>query len=572
MVGESMSGASRTGFFLGVRGKILSLFGICTAVTLGAAAAGLWQLSASIDVFDREVMLSQSNAVAVVGMEADFKKQVQEWKDTLLRGKNPEAFTKHWTNFEARERDVSKAADQLTRSIPDAEAQQLVAQFLNAHRTMGEAYRRGLQQFRDRDFDSTVGDKAVAGIDRAPTELLSKARQRLVALAATQAQEATVSARRTFWTTSLLLGLVTSAAIAIFLIAIQRGISRPLTRVVDVISDLAKGNTAVELSASSRRDEIGALINAVRIFKQHMLEGDRLRGEQEQLKRQSEADRKAVLARIAGEFEAAIGNIVGSVSSASAELTAAAGKLSREAESSQALSTRVAASSEEASAYVESVAAAMEEMTVSIGEIGQQVHESSRIAGEAVDQVRATDERMAKLAQAASRIGDVTQLITTIAEQTNLLALNATIEAARAGEAGKGFAVVAQEVKQLASQTAKATNEISSQIAEMQAATQASVGAIKGIGGTIGRVSEIATTIAAAVEEQGAATEEISRNIQQAAAGTTQVAANVSDVEQGATRTGAASTQVLSAAESLSAQSASLKSEVNKFLETVRAA
>jgi methyl-accepting chemotaxis protein len=301
---------------------------------------------------------------------------------------------------------------------------------------MGGAYRRGLQQFREHGFDSTVGDKAVAGIDRAPTELLTKAKQRLVSLAATQAQEATLSAHRTSWMTGLLLGLVTSAAIAIFLVAIQRSISRPLTRVVDVLSDLAKGNTAVELSASTRRDEIGALINVVRIFKEHMLEGDRLRGEQEQLKVQSEADRKAVLARIAGEFEAAIGNIVGSVSTASAELTAAAGTLSREAESSQTLSTRVAASSEEASANVQSVAAATEEMTVSIGEIGQRVQESSRIAGEAVDQVRTTDERMAKLAQAASRIGDVTQLITSIAEQTNLLALNATIEAARAGEAG----------------------------------------------------------------------------------------------------------------------------------------
>ena len=163
-------------------------------------------------------------------------------------------------------------------------------------------------------------------------------------------------------------------------------------------------------------------------------------------------------------------------------------------------------------------------MAASIAEIGRQVQESSQISGEAVGQAQKTDERITKLAQAASRIGDVTQLITTIAEQTNLLALNATIEAARAGEAGKGFAVVAQEVKQLAAQTAKATSEISGQIAEMQAATQDSVTAIKEIGGTIGRISEIATTIAAAVEEQGAATQEITRNIQQAATGTAQVA------------------------------------------------
>ncbi len=567
-----MGGASTPGLSLGVRGKILSLFAICTVFTLAAAGTGLWQLSASLDTFDRVVMPSQANAVAVVAMEADFKKQVQEWKDTLLRGKNPEAFQKHWSNFEARESDVRTGTERLSRSLSDAEAKQLVVQFLAAHQSMGEAYRRGLQQFREHDFDSAVGDKAVAGIDRAPTELLTKAKQRLVAVAAASAQEATERAHRTSWTTALLLAVVTAAAVVTFLIVIQRGISRPLTRVVGVLGDLASGNTAIALDASMRRDEIGALINTVQIFKERMIETDRLRGEQEHLKAHAEAEKKAVLGRIADDFEVAVGTIVRSVSSASAELTAAAGTLTQQAESGRTLSARVASASEEASANVQSVATATEEMTASIGEIGQRVQESSRIAGEAVDQVRTTDVRMGKLAQAANRIGDVTQLITTIAEQTNLLALNATIEAARAGAAGKGFAVVAQEVKQLAAQTAKATSEISTQIAEMQAATLDSVGAIKGIGGTIGRVSEIATTIASAVEEQGAATGEISRNIQQAAAGTTQVAASISDVEQGATRTGAASAQVLSAAQLLAEQSGRLKAEVDKFLGTVRAA
>ena len=173
---------------------------------------------------------------------------------------------------------------------------------------------------------------------------------------------------------------------------------------------------------------------------------------------------------------------------------------------------------------------------------------------------------------AASRIGDVVKMITAIAEQTNLLALNATIEAARAGEAGRGFAVVASEVKALASQTAKATDEIGTQIAAMQTATQDSVGAIKEIGGTIGRISEIAATIAAAVEEQGAATKEIARNVQQAAQGTTQVATNITDVNRGAAETGAASSQVLTSARSLASESNRLKLEMTKFLETVRAA
>jgi methyl-accepting chemotaxis protein len=211
-------------------------------------------------------------------------------------------------------------------------------------------------------------------------------------------------------------------------------------------------------------------------------------------------------------------------------------------------------------------------MAASVAEIARQVHESSQIANEAVHQAEKTDARINELSQAAGRIGDVVQLITDIAAQTNLLALNATIEAARAGEAGRGFAVVASEVKALAAQTAKATEEIGTQIASMQAATQDSVTAIKDISGTINRISEIASTIAAAVEEQGAATQEISRNVQQAAAGTTEVASNITDVNQGAAETGSASTQVLSSAQSLSNESNHLKLEVEKFLITVRAA
>jgi methyl-accepting chemotaxis protein len=207
-----------------------------------------------------------------------------------------------------------------------------------------------------------------------------------------------------------------------------------------------------------------------------------------------------------------------------------------------------------------------------VGEIIRQVHESSKIAGEAVRQAERTDARIGELSQAASRIGDVVKLITAIAGQTNLLALNATIEAARAGEAGRGFAVVASEVKSLAMQTAKATEEIGTQIAGMQSATHESVAAIKEISATIGRVSEIANTIAAAVEEQGAATQEISRNVQEAAKGTAHVARNIADVNHGAAETGSASAQVLSSAKALAGEGNKLKVEVDKFLHTVRAA
>jgi methyl-accepting chemotaxis protein len=286
----------------------------------------------------------------------------------------------------------------------------------------------------------------------------------------------------------------------------------------------------------------------------------------------AEAERTAAVRRLADEFERTVGNIIETVSLSSTKLEAAANSLTKTADTTQQLSTVVASASEEASANVSSVASATEDMTASIHEISRQVQQSSRIAGDAVKQAEQTDARIKELSSAAHRIGDVVKLINSVAEQTNLLALNATIEAARAGEAGKGFAVVAQEVKALAAQTAKATEEIRSQITGMQTATKESVAAIKEIGGTIGRISEIASTIAAAVEQQGATTQEISHSVGEAAKGTAQVAINITNVNRGASETGVSSAEVLSSARSLATESARLKLEVHRFLEMVRAA
>jgi len=365
-------------------------------------------------------------------------------------------------------------------------------------------------------------------------------------------------------------GLLIAGAIVFFA---SRSITVPLRGIVSAMRRLAEGDFAVVLPGLGHKNEIGEISGAVEAFKVKAREkAEREAAEKAELDRQAAAERRAAMLKLADDFEASVGGVIEMVSSAATELEASAGTLTRTADTTQQLSTAVAAASEEASTNVQSVASATEELSSSVTEIGRQVQESSRIAGEAVDQAHRTDERITKLAHAAGRIGDVTALITTIAEQTNLLALNATIEAARAGEAGKGFAVVAQEVKQLAAQTAKATNEITTQIAEMQSATQDSVAAMKEIGGTIVRISEIATTIASAVEEQGAATQEITRNVQQAAAGTTQVASNITDVSRGSAETGSASSQVLSSAQSLANESNRLKLEVDRFLTTVRAA
>ena len=359
---------------------------------------------------------------------------------------------------------------------------------------------------------------------------------------------------------------------SIVAVLIARSIVGPLGAMTRAMGQLAGGDLAVEVPSRGKADEIGDMAKAIDVFKDNMIETERLRAEQIQIEARQAETRKADMVRLADQFEQAIGEIVDTVSSAASELETSAGTLTATATRAQDLSTEVQSASQEASANVQAVASATEQLSSSVTEIARQVQESARIAGDAVTQASRTNNRVSELSKAAARIGDVVELISTIAGQTNLLALNATIEAARAGEAGRGFAVVASEVKALAEQTAKATGEIAQQVSGIQAATEESVGSIREISDTIARLSEISSTVAAAVEEQGAATQEISRNVQQAARGTQRVSTNIGDVQHGASETGSASAQVLSAARSLSSDSSRLKVEVAKFLSTVQAA
>ena len=373
----------------------------------------------------------------------------------------------------------------------------------------------------------------------------------------------------TMMTIAAVLGALLVLALTMLIV---RSVTKPLRSVTDTLTSLAEGKPDVTINHTDRYDEIGSIARTIGVFKTNSLERRRLEAERKTAESESVQKRKAELQSFVDEFQATVGGIIENVLHSSGAFENAAQKLTETARTTAHLSKESADASTQASEHVRNAAAASEELTSSIAEISRRVQESNGIATDAVKQATATDERMADLSRAGDRIGDVVKLITSIAEQTNLLALNATIEAARAGEAGRGFAVVAQEVKNLAGQTAKATDEISSHIVNMQSATQESVSAIKAIGQTIERINDIATSIAAAVDQQGAATKEIAKSVQAAANVTTEVASNVGDVAAGANRTGETSDEIFKSAQVLSGESLHLKAEVARFLDGVRAA
>ncbi|MFT7570012.1 MAG: methyl-accepting chemotaxis protein [Paracoccaceae bacterium] len=401
----------------------------------------------------------------------------------------------------------------------------------------------------------------------------------------------------------LIIGLVlaTIGGVSVLSFVVVRGISKPVTRLTEITEKLADGELETEIDIPESRDEVGRLVKQVKVFKENLLAVSKMQAEQAESakagfenERKAEAEKRAAeekataernrleeeaaakrrqdMLDLAESFEASVGGVIEAVSSAASELQSSSEAMSTTADETSAQSSSAAAATEEASANVQTVAAAAEELSSSIDEISRQVSKSSSVAQSAVDRARHTNDKVQGLSVAALKIGEVVELINDIASQTNLLALNATIEAARAGEAGKGFAVVATEVKSLADQTAKATDDIGGQINEIQSATNEAVEAIGGISEVIAEISEISSSIASAVEEQGASTREISSNVQQAAQGTQEVSSSMAEVTQAAGQTGSAASQVNAAADKLSVQATSLRSSVDDFLNSVRAA
>jgi methyl-accepting chemotaxis protein len=372
---------------------------------------------------------------------------------------------------------------------------------------------------------------------------------------------------------NLILGVTVILLAGVFLaLMLGRGLSRPLTAITATMNYLSTGHTEVTIPGSERSDELGTIAKAVLVFKDSMIETERLKVEQELRKQRAAEERRAAVLDLAARFESNIGGVVKAVAAAATELQSTAQSMAATSEETTRQASTVAVASEEATANAHNVASATEELSASIREIGEQVARSSGMIGDAVLQASQSNEQVRSLTDAAVKIGDVVKIISDIAGQTNLLALNATIEAARAGDAGKGFAVVASEVKALANQTARATEQIGEQIKAIQDASRTSARSIQAIAETIGRVNETSTTIAAAIEQQGAATREIAHSVDQAAQATQQVTYSISGVNDAASETGFAAAQVLTAAGELSGNGESLKRQLDEFLNEVRAA
>ena len=353
-------------------------------------------------------------------------------------------------------------------------------------------------------------------------------------------------------------------------IFISRGITKPLGDITNKMNLLADGDKSIEVLYLSNKDEIGELAHALETFKSNAIKMEQMEKEQKEQEKRAAVERKALMNKMADDFDSSVKGVVNTVSAAATEMQSSAKSMSAIAEETSSQSSAVAAAAEEASTNVQTVATAAEELNASIGEITRQIGDSVKVAGECMTEAEATGQVMQTLSKSAEDIGNVVKLIEGIASQVNLLALNATIEAARAGEAGRGFAVVANEVKSLANQVSHAAKDITQQIGGIQTQTSQAVTTIDTITATIRQINEISTAIAAAVEEQGTATKEISRSIQETATGTKEVTRNISGVTRAATETGTASSQLLDTASQLAHESETLRKVVEDFIAGVR--
>ncbi len=556
---------------LSIRSKVIAAFAIMLLMTCGLGYFAVGRLSAVNDAATdiRTNWLPSVRVLGSVGMLSERSKAVQANIIYAPAGADTsKAETALKAVFEARD----KAWRDYQAMVVPGEEQRLAGEIATQWNAYMAMWNRVLDMLKKGDHDGAI---ALNGGDM--LTVMGKVRDAIQADldlntkggdAAAQIGADIYSSAR-YWIFGVLAVAVAIGVGVAFLII--TGVSAPIGAMTEAMKRLAGHDLKTEIVGVGRKDEIGAMAGAVQIFKDNMVEADRLSAAQKS-EQQSKEKRAQTLDMLTKNFEAKIRELVGTLSSAATEMEATAQSMTSTADETNKQSMAVASATEQASSNVQTVATASEELSSSIQEISRQVAQSSKIAMKAVDDAKRTDATVQELAVGAQKIGEVVNLIQSIASQTNLLALNATIEAARAGEAGKGFAVVASEVKALANQTAKATDEISGQIGQIQDSTKQAVEAIHSIATTIDEISQIANAIASAVEQQGSATKEIARNVQEAAHGTQEVATNIVRVKDASAATGAAASQVLSSAGGLAQQAQSLSREVDSFLSDVKAA
>lgn len=556
---------------LSIRSKVISTFAVVLAVTVLLGTLSITRLSA---VNDNAQTVATNYLVAIDGL-GDFSYGVVRYRQLQASV----MLASDMDGKKAEEKKMAEAIEQANHgwekynATVDAGYERGVADKLHTAWTDYLADNEKLMQLSESAKNEQATDFYVGELRTEFAkfqDLLNedKAYQRKASSAQVKNADDTYSSSRML--IMVLLGTAAALCVAMGWLIVS-GVSTPIRAMTGAMGRLAQHDLTTDIHGAERKDEVGQMAKAVQVFKDSMIEADRLKAEQEEAQRAA-AKRSALVDQLTRDFDVKVQGVVQGVASQATQMEASAQSMSATAEEATKQASAVAAASEQGAANVQTVASAAEELSSSIAEIGRQVSHSSQIAATAVTEAAKANEMVQGLLNASQKIGEIVALINAIADQTNLLALNATIEAARAGEAGKGFAVVAAEVKNLATQTSKATEEIGTQITSVQGATQNAVNAIASIGKTIGEIDQIATTIAAAVEEQGAATQEIARNVEEAAKGTQEVSSNIGGVTEAANSTGAGANQVLTAARTLSKQSGDMRELVQTFLTQVKAA